>query len=189
MHIPTNKSNKKAFAIIATAAILLLAMTATAYYLKVGPFNNPLSDSINLEPATKDQKSTGDNIKESTLEQTNAGKENTGSDPSPAPQPVEGSDKKSVGMEISAANQTDTTLQVRTFIQAVTTTGACNLAMKSTHGATYTATADVQPLSSTTTCKGFDVPLTQLTPGAWTISIDFSNNTLTASTSKEITIK
>lgn len=189
MRIPTQKNSKKVFAVIAAIAALLLIAFATVYYFKIGPFSPDQNTSIDLNPATEDQKATGDDIKQSNLEQINAGKENTGSDPSPAPQPVEGSDKKSVGMEISAANQTETTLQVRTFIQTVTNTGTCGLSMRNIQGATYTATAEVQPLSSTTTCKGFDIPLTQLTPGTWTITIDFSNDNLTASTSKEITVK
>jgi hypothetical protein len=61
--------------------------------------------------------------------------------------------------------------------------------MKSTQGLSHTAAAGVQALSSTTTCKGFDIPLDQLAPGAWIITIDFSNDSLIASTSKEITIK
>jgi hypothetical protein len=189
MRIQTNKSNKKVFVIIATILALLLISLSAAYYFKVGPFSPNQNDSVNLDPATEDQKTTGNDIKQSSLDQINAGKENTGSDPSPAPQPVEGSDKKSVGMEITAANQTDTTLQVRTFIQTVTNNGSCNLSMTNTQGATYTAAAGVQALSSTTTCKGFDIPLSQLAPGVWTITIDFSNDSLIATISKEVTIK
>lgn len=189
MRIPTNKSNKKIFAIISVFLILLLATSVAAYYFKVGPFSQNINESVNLDPATDDQKNTGNNIKQHSLEQINSGKDNTGSDPSPAPQPVEGSDKKSVGMEISAANQNDSTLQIRTFIQTITSTGKCDLLMKNAQNMTYTANVDVQALSSTSTCKGFDVPVDQLSPGIWTVTINFSNDTLTASTSKEITIK
>lgn len=189
MRISTNKSNKKIFIIITAALVLLTIGVGAAYYFKVGPFAPVLNDSVNLDPASDEQKATGDDIKQNSLDQVDDGKSNTGSDPSPAPQPVEGNDKKSVGMEITAANQTDTALQVRTFIQTVTNTGTCSLSMKNSQGATYTATADVQALSSTTTCKGFDIPLSQLSPGPWTIIIDFSNDSLTASTSKEVTVK
>lgn len=189
MRIPTNNSNKKIITIIIAAIVLILGATAAAYCLKVGPFSSKANNSVNLEPATEDQKTTGSDIKKNTLEQVNAGKESTGSDPSPAPQPVEGSSKKSVGMEISAANQTASMLQVRTFIQTVTSTGTCKLSVKNAQGTEFTATADTQALSSTSTCKGFDIPLDKLSPGVWNIVIDFSNDNLIASTSKEVTIK
>ncbi|MNY56713.1 hypothetical protein D3C86_1928200 [compost metagenome] len=54
---------------------------------------------------------------------------------------------------------------------------------------TYTATVAVQALPSSSTCKGFDVPLDNLSSGAWTIKINFNNDELTASTSKEIIIE
>ena len=189
MQIRTTKSSKKISIIIIAIIVVILAATAAAYHYKLGPFVSRQKNSINLNPPTKDQKAAGNDIKQSTLNQTNGGKESTGSDPSPAPQPVVGNDKKSVGMDITATNQTDTTLQMRTLIQTVTNSGTCSLSMKSTQGATYTATAGVQAQSSTTTCKGFDIPLTQLTSGTWTISINFSNESLTASTSGEVTIK
>lgn len=189
MHIPTRKSNKKV--IIIVAAILLAALGATyaAYHFQTGPFSPQPHNSVNLDPATTDQKAAGNDIKQSTLNQVENGKESSGSDPSPAPQPIEGSDKKSVGMEITAANQTATTLQVRTFIQTVTSTGTCTITMKNSQGMTYANTVDTQALSSTTTCKGFDIPLDQLSSGTWTINIDFNNDTLIASANKEITIK
>lgn len=189
MRIPTKKSSKKIPIIIASIAILLSTTAIGAYYLKFGPFATKSNDAINLSPATQEQKTAGSNIKQSTLNQSETGKESTGSDPAPKPQPVEGSDKMSVGMEISAMNQTDSTMQIRAFIQTVTSTGTCVLAMKNTQGLTYTARVDVQALSSSTTCKGFDIPLDQLTKGNWTVNLNFSNDTLIASSSKEITVK
>ncbi len=189
MQIHTTKKSKKILIIIVTIVVVALAATAAAYHYKLGPFVSHKNNSINLAPPTSNQKAAGNNIKQSTLNQTHSGKESTSSDPSPAPQPVVGSDKKSVGMDITATNQTDTTLQIRTLIQTVTNSGTCSLSMKSTQGATYTASVGVQAQSSTTTCKGFDIPLTYLTSDTWTISITFSSNSLIASTSGEVTIK
>lgn len=185
----TSKNYKKIFAAVSVGIIILVASSVAAYYFELGPFNSRTNESVNLEPAKEEEKSTGSDTKQSTLEQNNAGKHNTGSDPSPAPQPVEGSNKKSVGMEISAANQTDTSLQVRTYIQTVTDTGVCSLSIKNANGVTYTATADVQALASTTTCKGFDIPVEKLSPGRWTVVINFSNDNLIASATKVVVIK
>lgn len=189
MQIRKTKKIKKIIIITIAIIIVLLAATATAYHYKLGPFVSHKNNSINLNPPTSEQKAAGNDVKQNTLNQTKDGKGNTGSDPSPAPQPVAGSDKKSVGMDITATNQTDTALQIRTFIQTVTNSGTCSLSMKNSQGLLYTATTGVQAQSSTTTCKGFDVPIAQLSSGVWTISISFSNDSLTASTNGEVTIK
>lgn len=189
MQIRTTKKSKKITIIIIAIIVVLLATTVTAYHYKLGPFASHQKNSINLTPPTSNQKAAGNDVKQNTLNQAKDGKGDTGSDPSPAPQPIAGSDKKSVGMDITATNQTDTILQIRAFIQTVTNSGTCSLSMKNAQGVIYTATAGVQAQSSTTTCKGFDIPLTQLASGTWTISINFSNESLTASTSGEVTIK
>lgn len=189
MRIPTKKNQKKILIAVIAAVLIVAAVVGVLYYFKVGPFAPQLSDTVNLKPASKEDKATGSDIKKSSLDQVTGGKQNTSSDPSPDPQPIQGSDKKSVGMEITATNQTSTSLQVRTFIQTITNNGTCNLTAKNSQGTAYTATAGVQAQSSTTTCKGFDIPLSELNTGTWTVTIDFSNDNLIASTSKEITIK
>lgn len=188
MKIPQPKNTRPLTLTLLSAIGLILIGVTVAYYFKIGPFNNQLNDSINLNEATQEEKNTGAGIKQQSIKSSND-KTQTGSDPSPAPQPIEGSDKKTVGMEVSAVSQGDSTIQIRALIQTITNTGTCSLSMKSTQGLTYTATADVQALSSSTTCKGFDIPLNQLTPGTWTTSIDFSNTTITASTEKEVIVK
>jgi hypothetical protein len=92
-------------------------------------------------------------------------------------------------MEITAANQDESTLHIRTLIQTVASSGTCTLNMTGPNNKQYSASVDVQSLPSSTTCKGFDIPLTSLTPGTWKIAIEFNNETLLASTTKEVVIK
>jgi hypothetical protein len=185
IHRPTH--TKKTIGIISILIIaLILISTATAYYLKTWPFATTLDSSINLNEATQEEKDAGTRAKEQSLDNS---KTQVGSDPAPAPQPIEGSDKKSVHMEITASNQDQSNLYVRSMIQTVTNTGTCTLTMTHSSHTSYTATADVQALSSSTTCKGFNVPLEQLTKGTWKITLSFTNDELTASTEKDVTIQ
>jgi hypothetical protein len=96
-----------------------------------------------------------------------------------------------VNLVFSALNQTTNTLQIRTDIEsAVTNQGSCSLIL--TNGnQTFNQTATVEALASFSTCQGFDVPLTSLSSGNWTVKVNFSDpsQNLTGSVSSIITIK
>ncbi|MFZ2835777.1 MAG: hypothetical protein WAZ21_00450 [Candidatus Saccharimonadales bacterium] len=183
-------NNTKKIIFISLVAILILGALSTvaAHYYKVGPFASNVDDSINLSKPSEDELKNGSDTKQQTVD-SDENKNQTGSDPAQEPQPIENSDKKSVHAEITAANQDESYLRVRTLIQTVASSGACTLVMTGPQAKAYTATAAVQALPSSSTCKGFDIPLDNLSSGAWTIKIDFNNDELTASTSKEIIIE
>lgn len=183
-------NNTKRNILISIGVLVLLATIgiAAAYQYKVGPFMPNVDDSINLDKPSEDELKAGSDAKQRTVD-SDENKNQTGSDPAPEPQPIENSDKKSVHAEITAANQDESFLHVRTLIQTVASSGTCTLVMTGPQAKTYTATAAIQPLPSSSTCKGFDIPLDNLSPGAWTIKIDFNNDELTASTSKEVIIE
>lgn len=186
----TQSNNIKRSLLVSLVAILILGAlgTAVAYYYKLGPFTPNVDDSINLDKPSEDELKTGSDTKQQTVD-SDENKNQPGSDPTPDPQPIENSDKKSVHAEITAANQDESFLHVRILIQTVASNGTCNLTMTGPQDKTYTSTAAVQPLPSSSTCRGFDVPLEKLSSGTWTIKVDFNNDSLTASASKEVVIK
>lgn len=186
--LPQKMSRKKVFTTCAAIAVVFLGVTAFAYHYQTWPFhtdNNP--STINLTPATSDQKKAGEATKQNSLESS---KQNlSGSDQPPAPTPQPGSSKSSVEVTITAANQNNATLQIRTLISAVVNDGSCTLTLANNSGKNLTYTASVQPLSTTSTCKGFDIPTSDLSPGSWSMTVVYNNDTLTGSASKTITIK
>jgi hypothetical protein len=189
MKISQSKNIKKPL-IITTIAIVLIGIAGVgaASYYKVGFFAPKIKDSINLSQPSDNEKEAALEIKKQSLEQS-SGKVQTGSDPSPAPEVVEGSDKKSVHAEITAANQDESTLHVRVLIQSVVNSGRCTITMTSSSHNTYTQSVDVQALPSSSTCKGFDIPVGQLGQGTWSITINFSNEDVVASAIKEVVIR
>ena len=60
--------------------------------------------------------------------------------------------------------------------------------MHNTNGQTYSNSVELQAGPSTSSCKGFNVPLSQLSPGKWTINIHYEDNNVTGDTEGEITI-
>lgn len=191
MIIKPHSTNKKRALIASLILILLISTTVgLAYYYKLGFFASHQSSSINLNKPTDPQIKEGVNIKQHSMANTPSGtKVQSGSDQPPEPKPIDGSSKSTVDTEITATTQDRTTFHIRTLIQAVVSTGTCSLAMSGPAGATYTAQADVQASSTSSTCKGFDIPLSELSSGNWRITINFNNDSLTGSSTKNVTIQ
>jgi len=145
------------------------------------PTNSPSGNgSVNYGPATSEQQKSGSQIKSGS---TNS------SDTPPAPTPITGSTKKNVQVTVTAANQNGSTLQIRVLISAVENTGTCTLTLTRAGQPTVIKTADTQALASTSTCKGFDVPTSELSTGAWQALITYDSSTLTGSATKTITLQ
>jgi hypothetical protein len=170
-----------------TIIYLLLAAVVTGaagwgVYSYLSRSANVASQDIQ-SPATKDQIEAGQTIKDTSIK--NGGQ--TGSDRPPAPSSqADGKDK--VEVMITAANQTDTQLQVRTMISTVTTTGSCTLVL-SQGDTRITRDANVQAASSTTTCMGFDIPISELGSGSWNLTVNFENDTLIGTSSRSVSLR
>jgi hypothetical protein len=56
-------------------------------------------------------------------------------------------------------------------------------------GSNYSTSVDIQALASSSTCKGFDVPLSQLSSGTWNISIDISVGSKTGHITDQVKVE
>ena len=175
--------NKKYLAIWIVALLILGAgiYGLVSHYVHVRDVNTNL----------KQQQAEGNRIKQ---QKANASKNDqssspTQSTPSPTQTPITTPATKTpaVTLTITALDQTSTELEVRAEFNKITSQGTCTLSLTS-GSQTVTRTANVQPLASVSTCQGFNVPLSNLSPGVWTATVSFSDSTSTASASKQITI-
>lgn len=179
-----NKSKKlsiKKRVVIIAAAVVLAAVIVfvLVFYYNNGHSIKTKNDqpAINYNPSTSAQQKAGS--------QTKSGSD----DSSSSPQSVPGSTKKIAEVTITAANQNGSTLQIRSLIGAVENTGVCTLSLTSPGKTSVTKTAGSQALASTSTCQGFDVPVSELTTGAWHIVINYNSTELTGSATQDIVIK
>lgn len=78
--------------------------------------------------------------------------------------------------------------EIRTSISRITTAGECTLTMQNEEGKTYTTTVGIQALPSSSTCKGFSVPISSLSSGTWTITVDYVDGSEKSSSSKDVMI-
>ena len=160
----------------------LYALTGSLFGWK--PFDkNSIINTTGNNPASQEQINAGTSVKQSSLQ---SGK-NSGSDQPPAPVPQTNGTKSIVQISITSAIQTSASLQVGTQIAGVFSTGTCTLTLSKQGEQDIVKTAGVQPLASTSTCKGFDIT-DKLTPGVWNLSLVYESDNLTgtASTTKVI---
>lgn len=177
--------------LITTAAIVVVAglLLGYMYYTKSGLFATSSQPTlINYGPATSEEIKAGEEIKQQTPETAGDKNPGTGSDPTPTPTPGENNAKSTVSVEITAANQSGNTVYIRTLIQSLASSGSCTLNITGSAGKTYSATAKTQTGPSTSTCMGFDVPVSALSAGIWSIAINYEDSVSKGSASKEITV-
>jgi hypothetical protein len=161
--------------LIAVGAIGYMAYSGTAIFSDQSPTqettnapNQPLSEeALGVEPAKQSDPTS------------NSAKSNTDSPDQTIP------DGELI--EITVAQRNEDAYAVRTLIKKITNEGTCRLVMKSRQKS-YTETAGVQATASSSTCKGFNIPLDQLGKGTWTIQVTYSKGSITSKATKEVII-
>lgn len=179
---PTKKRNVKARAGI-IIVVLLLAAAGFLYYahhFQTWPFqpktiDSHADDGVNYSKPTSEQSKIGNDIKETVGDAAKNG--NTGDQPSTTTIPV-----------TITAVQPGSTVYIRANIERVSSTGVCKLTMNGPSSKTYSASAPTQPLASSSTCQGFNVPMSNLTPGVWRISITVEDGSATGTATTEKTL-
>ena len=181
-------SRKKPFIITLLVAVVLLGGGAAAYVVQQNNRQTTTDqqvqneDTVDYEPPTQEQITDGQNTKQNNL----PAKES----PQPNPQtPNETPTKKDVSIEISSVNQTDTMLKVRVAIETIDANSTCKITL--TKGATtgYSASVATQTMPSYSLCKGFDIPLKELTKGEWNCNIIFESKNFKGNVSQIVTIE
>jgi hypothetical protein len=182
------KGNKKI--ILATIVIVIAIAAALGIYVYAlkgkilgwSPYSQSTSNSsINYDKPTKEQKESGETIKTQSINPEDTSKPNVSGSDQPATPVPQASGKGKVAATLTSANQNGSLLQIRFDISAITSSGTCNLTLKK-GAAVVTKTAEVQALPGGATCKGFDIPVVELSAGTWQLSLHFENDTLIADT-------
>ena len=178
---PTKKHQYTKKILIAGCVIVAILSFTAAYFVYRNHSATPTTKApasqkpVNYGPATSDEKSAGDQIKEQALDSQKQNDSNSTS--------------STVPLVITSANQSSGTVYIRTMIQQVTSAGTCTLSMSNGSGDTYTATSSVQSMASSSTCEGFNVPTSKLTIGDWSIKITYTNDTSSGSATGSVTVQ
>lgn len=122
---------------------------------------------IDLNPPTEEQVEIGQDIKEHVNEKTQS---------------------TIFSITITSAGIHGDLLQIRAVVNgAISNDGVCDLTLTGPSG-TIEKTAKTYALASYSTCQGFDINRTGLSPGKWTINLTVTIDGETATAKSEVTI-
>ena len=162
-----NKLNKKIIIIISCAVLIIVAVIIGYLSLHTPDqtSNNVSEDNteINISPDKED-------AMEGSISQ------NRESEKNPIQNDATDVDQTTLNGYITAKNVANGTLQVRVQIEQYLTSGTCKITVGS-----YSEQTDVIPNPSSSTCKGWDIPISKLQKGKQTITIhvNSASNNLT----------
>ena len=188
-----NKSSKKPLYIALAAVSLLVLLGLAWWYYQTNSVeqntHNTDTDTVNYEEATEEQKADGEAIKDRVINESPAPSTDE-TDPLPskdpdAPHPT--SSNSGISNTLTALEVHDNILYVRNEIPGVYASGSCKLILKN-GSQTVTKNAGVQALAKVTTCKGFNIPTSELSSGKWTVNLEVKINNETSSATGEVTV-
>lgn len=193
MRINKNKSSKKLILTLIILTLIIVGSVGTyVYYLKNHTSNNVASSTqTELSPDdpnyfAKPDKTPVPDIANSSGDPTNK---------IPSQSTPSGNDQETttppgvITGSITSKNKTSNTLQVRVLIDQILSTGTCKLTLTNkSMGATVVKSADILASPSSSTCKGFDIPLSELRSGTYDIIITITSESQTGTITGSISI-
>jgi len=193
------KNNQKKKKILTLASIITLILLVGAAFTYVYAFNGTLfgwsttrkSDSVNYGPPSQEEVSTGQDKKNETAnnnqnESNNSTSPKTPEDSTPITPPAPTS---TIDITITSVNQNGAVLQVRTLIGKISSSGTCTAKLVRGTQVGYSASVSTQAYANSSTCKGFDIPITGIASGTWTLVIEFTDKDAKGSTSQEVKLQ
>lgn len=164
----TKKINKPVLIII---TILLVGLVAfLAYIFIFRSHNNQSTDA----PEPKDTSSNTQQVekpKSNIEDKTKA----PNSDTPPSPKTTPESNKKEVQL-VASADQSNGTVFLRGGVNYPVTGGSCYAQLSGPSGQSVRKDSVVLPNPASTDCKTISIPASELAPGKWTFTLNYTSN-------------
>lgn len=177
-----SKINKKIVVISLIIAIVVLALICYIFVFATQKSNNintidsndAPSNTIDYEPATKEQQEAGNQAKEDFINNTSEG---------------EGSASSDVNITISSqsADKEAGIYRVRTIISTQDNSGSCTITLNTPEKDAIVQTVATQDLGTYLVCQGFDLNINTLGSSQWTGQISYEGSS--GKVSAPLTIK
>ncbi|MBR5027132.1 hypothetical protein IKX64_00865 [Candidatus Saccharibacteria bacterium] len=172
------RSNQFLIILFVLAVIVVLAVLAVKYidFDKIfNPTPEPKPTTAQVTPTTESTPTTEPTSESGTQQSSDP-------TPTPAPEPelaskvaqYDGNNPNSedrITGAITYAGKNNDSLMIRVNIDQYLNGGECNLILESDGTAKYGAAANIVDAASTSTCEGFNVPLSELPAGKYDIVI------------------
>lgn len=170
---------------IAIAAVLSIATIACGIYLFTIYKPKPATQPTDLAPTNQQHQAGNDHLPEAPQKEqapTDTPKKEGLS------KPFEGNDRSQDAHALSGSithlGKTDSHLRIRTAINQAISGGTCTLIL--TGPSTVRLTSGIIQNPSSSSCEGFDIPLSRLGSGTWSIRIELSSDSKTGLITGEV---
>lgn len=185
------KIQKKSYKKILIVSSVALALTLLSYatYAKTQerwPFKTgkPEASETSSNDTSNDNPSTD---KTNDKESTDSSSINSNQSASPkTPTENESTSDNSSGtpVTITSVQTIGSDVRVRSLIETVTNSGSCDIVFEK-NGKTVRQNSGIQALASSSTCKGFTIPVSQLSSGIWHITLKVTTKGNTSKATKD----
>ena len=165
-----------------TVVILIAAVVSGLlfYIFSVSPGTPNTANSPSKDVQEQQAKETATATKKQTIDNASQSTSKSSSDAHTI--------QPSVSIQFTYLGQSNTTYTIRTLINRVFASGTCTLTL--TQGTRQvTRSVDIQAQSSSSTCKGFDIPLSDLGTGTWRLDLNLSGDGVTSTATQSIEVK
>lgn len=176
MKIRKNTVNNKPLLVILAIVLVLLVGSGVTYAL-FQPWNNQESQTeseavndVDYDKATQDQIDNGADIKEDVINNDTPTLTNN------------------LSLTISSFKKDPSTYHIGVDIAQLISSGGCKVTLSSPNKQSKTYTSDIQALPGYSTCKGFDIPLSELQSVNWTIEASVTSGSSNGTAKGEVTI-
>lgn len=171
MKIVRQKNNNKIL-IVVVATIALIAISLLAiYFIRLNPSNTSNKDSTNLNTPTNNEIKAGQDIKKNAVDNSNKSDSN----------------KQTVLVSLNGIQNNEQVI-FDTLLQTISNEGQCTLIVTS-GGQTVTKTATIFANPSSSSCRGFAVPISELPKGTWTATLNAVIGSISGTDSINIDVK
>lgn len=173
-------------------AIIILAILLAGVWIYVSLFSSNGQQSKSSDsPVPQQYYPPLDDVnspeKDSQAEQNQQSSREPEKNITPAYEGDSSGDPKTITGSINHKSVTGGNLVIRSTINQSLSTGKCDLTLTSGQKIVTKSSSIIQNPSSSS-CEGFDIPISELGTGKWSIKIIFSSGDATGSMSSEVTI-
>lgn len=188
------KINKKSFSkkpFIITVVILLVVASGYGAYAAANtqwPFQ--ASTSQNQAITSSSSKTTDGSQKSSEVDSTKQPSGTTEDSPK-TPAKNEGSSdlpKNQINVTITSISTHDGIVKVKSLINDIVSNGTCTLTFEKGDDI-ITKTSGIQPMPGSSTCKGFNIPVSELGKGTWQVKLSVTTDEKAGSASQSYKVQ
>ncbi len=161
MKINRSRSKRKILYTLVPLLVLVLVVAGASYFVYSTYIKNTSDEGIDYSTPSQEQVDAGLNAKQRAVANDQKTDASNG--------------EVSFTVKITSASINSDKLQVRSAINGIFGSGSCELTLRK-GDKVVRKSSGTQSLPQMSTCKGFDIPLSELSPGTWQVDLSVSIN-------------